>query len=175
MVKTGTLLGLAGLGLQLSSRAQAQEKEKAAEDMVEDNGEAPAEVKAQKEAVKAQEEANERLERLEAIETTNNPAPEDKDAFTSSVIELADGETATVTVTPQDGAHLYVKRVAFDRRADHDYEINVGGEVSSVAHRAVYAKPKKLVQSDKVTATVTNDSGSTTTIDFELEAWGRVQ
>ena len=126
-------------------------------------------------SVQAQENTRKAVERLAEIKETNEPGPEDTDAFVSASVTLNDGETAEITVTPQDGQYLYVKKIHLDRYDDHTYSINVGGDVSSVSHRAVYSKPRVIQGGDRVVAVVTNNSGSTTTLDFELEAWGEVR
>lgn len=112
-----------------------------------------------------------KIERLLEIEEKRDPTPGDKDAFSSATIDLNAGETAEVTIEPQDGWNLRVKRVHFDRRDNHSYEINVAGDVTSVSHRAKYVSPKKVAQSDRILATVTNNSGTQSTVDFEMEAW----
>lgn len=112
-----------------------------------------------------------KLDRLIDIESKNKPTRGDKDAFSSATVELDPGETVQVTVEPAEGFNLRVKRIHFDRKTDHSYEINVGGDVSSVSHRAKYVSPKLVSQSDRVVASATNNSGSTTVLDFEMEAW----
>ena len=114
---------------------------------------------------------DDKIQQLIDLQAKNQPSPGDKDAFSSATIDLGSGQTAEVTVAPADGYNLRVKRVHFDRFADHDYQINVGGDVTSVSHRAKYASPKLVSQSDRVLASVTNNSGSGTVVDFELEAW----
>lgn len=116
-------------------------------------------------------EVADKLDQLIDIEQKNKPTRGDKDAFSSSTIELGPGETVQVTVEPASGFNLRVKRIHFDRKTDHSYEINVGGDVTSVSHRAKYVSPKLVTQSDRVVASATNNSGSATTIDFEMEAW----
>lgn len=116
-------------------------------------------------------EVAEKLDRLIDIESKNKPTRGDKDAFSSATVELSPGETVQVTVEPAEGFNLRVKRIHFDRRDEHSYEINVGGDVSSVSHRAKYVSPKLVTQSDRVVASATNNSGSATIVDFEMEAW----
>jgi archaellin len=170
MVNINTALAGAGLFLSLQQRADAkqsqQEDERATDGSGDGSGPSP--------GIEAQQQTTERLSALLEQQRVTEPSPSAKDAFASAVVELSPGETAEVEVTPADGTHMYVSRVAYDRRDDHDYTINVGGDVSSVAHRANYAKPKKITQSDTITATVTNDSGTTTTLDFEIEGWSEV-
>lgn len=116
-------------------------------------------------------EVADKLDRLIDIESKNKPTRGDKDAFSSATVELSPGETVQVTVEPAEGFNLRVKRIHFDRRDEHSYEINVGGDVSSVSHRAKYVSPKLVTQSDRVVASATNNSGSATIVDFEMEAW----
>lgn len=111
------------------------------------------------------------LHELIEQQRVTSPSPSDRDAFASAVIELQAGETAEVVVEPLDGYTLRVSEIAFDRRTDHSYTLNVAGDVTSVSNRARYAKPKPVKQSDRVIAEVTNESGSSSTLDFELKAW----
>lgn len=112
-----------------------------------------------------------KLDRLLENDEKLKPTAGDKDAYASAVIELANGEVAEVTVEPASGWNLRVREVHFDRRDDHNYEINVGGHVTSISHRAKYASPRTVTQSDRVVATVSNESGDSSVIDFEMEAW----
>lgn len=116
-------------------------------------------------------EVADKLDQLIDIESKNQPSAGDKDAFSSATVELDPGETVQVTVEPAEGFNLRVKRIYFDRRDEHEYEINVGGDVTSVSHRAKYVSPKLVTQSDRVVASATNNGGSTTVVDFEMEAW----
>lgn len=113
----------------------------------------------------------EKLDRLLANDEKLKPTAGDKDAYASAILELSNGEVAEVVVEPADGWNLRVREVHFDRREDHSYEINVGGHVTSVSHRAKYASPRTVTQSDRVVATVINESGSDSVVDFEMEAW----
>lgn len=112
-----------------------------------------------------------KLDTLIDIEQKNQPSSGDKDAFSSATIDLSPGQTAQVTVEPAQGFNLRVKKIHFDRKTDHSYSLNVGGDVTSVSHRAKYVSPKLVTQSDRVVASITNNSGANTTVDFELEAW----
>lgn len=173
MVNPGALIGAGSLLLSLRQNKQTQEIQKQLNDDSVPNGsiDMPPDVDRLDEIETDAERVAQAVERLAALEETQQPRPEDKDAYASAVIELGDGDTATVTVTPDDGFNLRVREIYFDRKADHDYTFNVGGDISSVTHRAKYSKPKLVSQSDVLTAEVTNNSGSNTVVDFELEAW----
>ena len=176
MVSPSTILGGLSLALSLQGRKEAQEQreqeQQAREIVSQDTDDTPDTLPAEVQATQGTRKA---VERLAAIEETNQPSPEDTDAFVSASVTLADGETAEITVTPQDGQVLHVKKVHIDRYDDHIYTINVAGDTAAVAHRAVYSKPRPVRQSDRVVAEITNDSGSETTLDFEVEAWGEVR
>lgn len=172
MVNPSTLLSGLTFAMSLSERQANEELRQqlaASGDVAEE--ELPASMQYDKEIAQRQEETSRKLERLIAIEEKHQPSPGDKDAFTSATIELEAGETAQVTVEPAEGFNLRVKSVYFDRRDDHSYEINVGGDISSVSHRAKYTSPKLVSQSDRVVASVTNNSSGATIVDFEIEAW----
>lgn len=172
MTKLTTALSAGTFVLALADRAaHRRDQEQQSQQTASSSGEAPSEYSLQNEVAQNTEGAERKLQRLIDIEANRDPVPGDKDAFSSATIDLNAGETAEVTVEPQDGWNLRVKRIQFDRRDSHDYEINVAGDVTGVSHRANYTKPKKVAQSDRVLATVTNNSGSGSTVDFEMEAW----
>lgn len=171
MVDFATMLTGANLLISAQERSKRKEIEQQLSRQGKQNGDVPLDTGQRERIAEHQSETAERLQELVDIESVNRPTPEDKDAYASSVLELSPGQTATVTVEPSDGYNLRVKRVYFDRRNDHLYEINVGGDVTSVNHRATYSKPKLVTQSDRVVAQVTNESGATTVLDFELDAW----
>lgn len=172
MAHWSTALSAGTFILSLAERADRKQEEEQIDNQTASSEQgAPSDYSLQNEVAKNTEGTERKLQRLVEIERSRDPVPGDKDAYTSSTIALNDGETAEVTVEPQDGWNLRVKRIHFDRQDDHQYEINVGGDVTSVSHRAKYVKPKKVAQSDRVLATVTNNSGSSTVVDFEMEAW----
>ena len=187
MVGAGTIIG--GLSLLMSMQRREEEKQQEEEtkealktmETEDDRERLPGETQTSdaRESlppeVKAQQSTKRAVERLAEIRGVNEPGPEDTDAFASASVTLNDGETAEITVTPQDGQYLYVKKIHLDRYEDHVYSINVGGDVSSVSHRAVYSKPRVIQGGDRVIAEVTNNSGSASTLDFEVEAWGEVR
>lgn len=162
MPEFGTMVAGLSLALTLSDRAARREEQ---EQVTGGDNSIDADT------LQEQKNTSEKLDRLIAIEGKNQPTPGDKDAYASATIELSAGETATVTVQPQDGFNLRVQRVYFDRRDGHDYKFNIGGDVTSVAHRAKYTSPKPVTQSDRVVAEVTNNSGSSSVVDFEMDAW----
>lgn len=170
MVDWSTALTAGTFGLTLLERKERREMQQQME-----TGNAPEptspDLQFDKQISENTQGAEQALDRLVKIEEKQGPTPGDKDAFASATINLGTGETAEVTVEPQDGWNLRVKRVHFDRRDNHSYEINVGGDVTSVSHRAKYASPRLVSQSDRVLASVTNESGSSTIVDFEMEAW----
>lgn len=104
-------------------------------------------------------------------EQVTSPSPDDRDAFASAVVDLQAGETVSVTVEPLEGYTLRVQEILFDRKTGHEYQFNVGGDVTAVSHRARYAKPQRVSQGDRVVAEATNTTSSTTTLDFEMKAW----
>lgn len=171
MVNIGTLIGGASILMQARN---AKTQEKIQERLSNENADDPPEDEMPPTAQR-QKETTEAVERLIEHEQLTEPSPGDKDAYASVVADVSDGATVEVEFSPPTGSVLWVEMVHMDRRDDHEYEINVGGEVSSVAHRAKYAKPRKISQSDNVIARVTNNSGSASTIDFELEGWGEVK
>lgn len=173
MVSPGTAIGGLSLLLSLSDRRKRRQMEQQASNPEADPDDVgmPFEARKQNEIAEDQSRTADQLERLVEMEERNQPGPEDKDAYSSATITLSDGETATVTVEPSEGFNLRVKRIHFDKRNDHDYTLNVGGDITSVSHVAKYVKPKLVSQSDRVIAEVTNNSGSSTVIDFEMEAW----
>jgi archaellin len=164
MVNPSTLLSAATFALSAKDRAERKELE----EKMQNGDSVPQEADPE---LKVAEETNRKLDRLVEQQEVTEPSPEDKDAYASSTFELNSNETAVITVEPAEGFNLRVKEVYLDRKVDHEYRIVVGSEVNSVSHRAKYAKPKLVSQSDKVVAEVTNLSGSTTVIDFELQAW----
>lgn len=117
------------------------------------------------------ESTADKLDRLLENDEKLKPTAGDKDAFASTVVELENGEVAEIVVEPVSGWNLRVREVHLDRRAGHEYEINVGGDITSVSHRAKYASPRTVTQSDRVVATVINESGQGSVVDFEMEAW----
>lgn len=165
-------LVLSGLSLMYSRQASAESR-RAAESL--ENGEpaddAPADVKENQRITNRQDKIIDQLDALHAIEAKTKPSPGDKDAFASATVSLNPDETVLVTVEPQTGFNLRVKSIEFDRRDNHSYEFNVGGDLTSVSHRAKYVSPKKVSQGDRVIAQATNNSNSGTTIDFEMIAW----
>lgn len=173
MVNPGALIGAGGLLLSIQQARQTRQLQEQLNDENVPNEDIPMppDIDRLSEIESDTERMALAVERLAAIEGSQNPGPEDKDAYASAVLEIADGETFEVTVTPDQGHNLRVREIYFDRKADHDYTFNVGGEVTSVTHRAKYTKPKLVSQSDVVTAEVTNNSGSATVVDFEMEAW----
>jgi hypothetical protein len=174
MVGAGTIIGGLSLLINMQDRQEEKKQEEATKQTVENMSNEPVPDGVSPE-VQAQQHTKEAVERLADIRAVNEPGPEDTDAYVSASVTLNDGETAEITVTPQDGQWLYVKKVHLDRYEDHVYTINVGGDVSSVSHRAVYSKPRVVQGGDRIIAEVTNNSGSTTTLDFEVEAWGEVR
>lgn len=173
MVNPGLLVGGAGLFLTMQERQRRKELEAQMADpnVPDDEIQMPADLERLSDIETDADRTARAVERLADIESIQGPGPEDKDAYADASFSLNDGETATVTVTPDDGFNLRVKVIYFDRKADHDYTFNVGGEVTSVTHQTKYTKPKLVSQSDVVLAEVTNNSGSSTVIDFEMEAW----
>lgn len=99
------------------------------------------------------------------------PSPDDVDAWASETIDLPAGSLAKVTVTPKRGFYLRVERAEFDRRADHVYTFNAGGETFSANHKYDPTRPKRITQGGKLVATALNDSGTASEIDFEFAGW----
>lgn len=169
MVNISTVASLASLALAANERNERQELQEQYNQHISENGEnATPDMSVEQQQ---HEGMNERLDKLVEIEQSNRPTPADKDAYASAVLELGNGEAAEVVIEPASGWNLRVKEVYMDRAEDHTYEINVGGDVTSVSHRSKYAKPRTVTQSDRVVATVVNESGSASVIDFEVEAW----
>lgn len=164
MVDFGTLLS----GLTFASSVQERRENERLREAIANQGEMPDEAPPD---LQVQENIKDTLEEIRKNAEKNEPSIGDKDAYSSSTFDLDPGETAVITVEPQDGFNLRVKEVHIDRRTDHDYTINVGGEVTSVSHRSKYVSPKRVTQSDRVQAEVTNNSSDTSTLDFEMEAW----
>lgn len=164
---------IAGANLFMAAKERQQRKELAEQmnDQAGDNADMPLDNRQMENIADDQSETVEKLEKLIEIESKNKPTTGDKDAYASAVVSLDAGQTAEVTVEPLDGYNLRVKRIEFDRRDNHDYTLNVGGDVTSVNHRAKYTSPKLVSQSDRVMAVVTNNGSSTTTFDFEMAAW----
>lgn len=172
MVNWTTALSAGSLALSLKEYSDHQQmREQLATDGAGQQGAPASSLEAEAATAENTRSTERKLEKLLEIERKRDVTPGDKDAYVSATISLNAGETAEVTAEPQDGWHLRVKEIHFDRRDSHSYEINVAGDVTSVSHRARYMSPKKVAQSDRVLATVTNNSGSTTTVDFEMQAW----
>lgn len=172
MADFSTILSALTFGLSMQDRREQNELEQKIDNFIAQQTDGDTQGSAELPAdIQLQQETNEMLEKLIEHESVTEPGVRDRDSFASATVDISPGETAVFTVEPQDGYNLRVKEVYMDRRTDHDYTINVGGDVTSVSHRAKYARPKAVLQSDRVIAEVTNNSSSTTTIDFELEAW----
>lgn len=168
MVNFTTAASMASLFLSIDGRRQQASQEAQREAAQESRGDETNGLNGELAELDA---LNEKLDRMVQIENQNQPTPADRDAYASAVLELSNGEVAEVVVEPVAGWNLRVKEVHMDRRDDHSYEINVGGDVTGVSHRAKYAAPRTVTQSDRVVATVVNESGSSSVVDFEMIAW----
>lgn len=112
-----------------------------------------------------------KIDRLIELREATQPGPEAIDAFVGRTDTVADGATLTVEVTPTTGNDLRVERVYFDRRTSHTYQHLVGGVEVATSHQAQLSKPRLVEQGGKVVSKATNNSGSSSTFDFELEGW----
>lgn len=138
----------------------------------EDNGEQPAgtEPTMDSEELAAVEE---QLADLYGLERRQRGGQDAIDGYVGTTIsDLSPGATATVRITPTAGHELMVKSLVFDRRSDHEYEFLIGGNRRSENHQVRLQAPRRVQRGKPVLAKVTNNSGSSSSFDFEGEMWG---
>lgn len=111
------------------------------------------------------------MERLLEHERRTSAPPESIDAYVGEVLNLSAGGTGTVEITPRQGFTLRVALLEFDRLTDHSYNFVVGGTQITENNRAEFEATRRVANGQKVVAEVTNNSGSSSTIDFQMVAW----
>lgn len=117
-------------------------------------------------------EAAEATRELTRLQRRNNPPPESVPAYASRTIKLNAGQSATVEYTPRKGYDLRVQSIEFDRRDNHNYTFNVGGDTNSETHVIKFSPPRRVQQGQKVVSEVENNQSSgSTTFDWQIDAW----
>jgi hypothetical protein len=117
-------------------------------------------------------ETAEATQELVDIQRRNSPPPEAVPAYASRTITLNAGQQASVEYTPRKGYVFRVESIQFDRRDDHSYTFNVGGDTNSDTHQIRFNPPRRVSQGQPVVSEVENNQGSgSTTFDWEIEAW----
>lgn len=111
------------------------------------------------------------VDQLVEFKRKNEAPPEALDSYVGRTVDIPAGGSATVTVTPEDGYDLRVKKLYFDRRSNHSYTFVVGGNQLSENHQLVLESPRKSTQSGKIVAEAVNNASSSSTQDFEMHGW----
>lgn len=110
-------------------------------------------------------------EELVEFKRKHKAPPEAVDEWASRTITLKPGQSARIVYNPPKGHNVRVRRIAFDRRDDHDYAFVVGGDTNAGTHRIKFQSPRRVMNGQPIVSEVENNSSSETTFDWELEAW----
>lgn len=115
------------------------------------------------------------MDRLIASTEKSSPSVEALDGFDSTTVTLDDGETVTLTTTPNPAVSTFkVKEIHFDRSSDFTYTFTVGGDQfgGDNSNEVTFDSPRVVSGEDQIISTATNNSGNTVTIDWYIRAWG---
>lgn len=166
MVDLGTGVAAASLFVSLRNLREAQQaSERVQTDGGSQTGGPPTS------PTEAELRAADTLEKLVADSRRNEPSSGSVDAYVGRTFTLTPGQQVVVRVSPTRGRDLRVRRIEFDRRADHSYKLEVDGVRVSDIHRVEMDPPRVVRNGGTVVAECVNDSSSTTTFDLEVEAW----